>query len=241
MSLLYFFDIGNTRGKFWKCRDGLLETTAYIRHERNMKGFISKLPVEFDESPDSICGLSVVSERLSDEFKRLCQEKWCRVPLFASSGRGFDGVTNGYEMPGTLGVDRWLGLIAAYKKGINVCVVGCGTAVTLDVLENGAHAGGYILPGLALIVESLEVQTARVRFVEQIDDGVTLGRSTAEAVVHGALLSTVAMIEKVVGDRHISNITLTGGDAERISKFLRLPHVVEPNLLLRGLQKYFAD
>ena len=49
--------------------------------------------------------------------------------------RRFD-VTCGYRDPGQLGVDRWLALVAAraFHSGA-VCVVDCGTAITVDALS----------------------------------------------------------------------------------------------------------
>lgn len=88
------------------------------------------------------------------------------APQFVTSLRRQGGVINAYRSPGQLGVDRWLLLIAAqdiYPRE-NVCIVSAGTALTVDLLDSrGRHRGGTIIPGPALMVESLLSATAEIR------------------------------------------------------------------------------
>ena len=66
------------------------------------------------------------------------------------------GVTNAYAQPEKLGIDRWLGMIACYNLySSGFCLAGCGTAITVDVVDStGQHQGGLISPGLLLMKES---------------------------------------------------------------------------------------
>jgi pantothenate kinase type III len=89
--------------------------------------------------------------------------------------------------------------------------------------------------------ECLCKNTAGVRFNGQDSESLGLGRSTSEAVLNGALMAAVSVIERVVSEFESSKLVLTGGDADRVSPFLGAPHVVEPDLLLSGLRKYFAN
>lgn len=240
MSLIYFFDVGNTTGKFWRESNGSVMAKAVLLHERSMAKLISELPSAFDASPDGLYGLFVLDDQAAQEFELKCRERWGRCPSFAHSQTCFKGTKNGYRAPELLGIDRWLGIIGASTRAENVCVVSCGTALTIDVLKHEAHGGGFILPGLNLMGECLCKNTAGVRFNGQGLESLGLGRSTSEAVLNGALMAAVSVIERVVSEFEISKLVLTGGDADRVSPFLGTPHVVEPDLLLGGLRKYFA-
>lgn len=243
MSLIYYFDMGNTRGKFWRCRDDVIEARAYVPHDGNMRDVLSALPPDFQQAPGAVRGASVLDDAMLLAFSEACREKWQLVPAFARSSAQHAGVTNAYDRdPARLGVDRWLAMIALRELAADVCVVDCGTAITIDVLQaDGRHLGGYILPGLSMMADSLLRETRRVRFDPAgIVEGVSLGRNTGEAVRHGALASVVALIESVVRGRHL-RLVLTGGDAARVAAGLSCPHELEPELLLHGLQRYFTD
>src|SRR5690606_40507485 len=64
------------------------------------------------------------------------------------------------------------------------CVVDCGTTITFDVVApDGAHEGGFIVPGLRLLQDSLAARTAALAGVSAAP-GSAPGRSTAEAIAH---------------------------------------------------------
>src|SRR5699024_8726538 len=96
------------------------------------------------------------------------------------------GVRNAYAQPETLGVDRFLSMVAAYADGHAPCVlVSCGTALVLDALAaGGRHLGGLIAPGATLMQQSVLGATAQVRPQSpgQLTDVAT---STGDAVVSG--------------------------------------------------------
>ncbi|MDI1300507.1 MAG: type III pantothenate kinase [bacterium] len=242
MSLVYYFDVGNTRVKFWRCRNEHIEARASVAHGGSPEAAIIMLPALFAEKPDAILGGSVMGEQAMIMFTRACEKMWLRSPCYARSSARQAGVTNAYgEGSTSLGVDRWLGLLAARAISGDVCVVDCGTAVTMDVLRrDGLHLGGYILPGLGLMSDALMRETDRVRFTVSMPATLALGRSTSEAVTNGVMMAVVSMIERVARE-HCTQLILTGGDADSVSHLLSIPHVVEPELLLHGLQRYFAD
>jgi type III pantothenate kinase len=241
MSLTYFFDIGNTRGKFWKCVNGEVEAKAEVVHAGAMSELVLSIPPAFAETPDKICGVMVLDKEATCAFADICKARWGRPVEFVKSAPTFGDIKNGYEVPELLGADRWLGLIAVGKVDDKVCIVSVGTAFTLDVLENGVHQGGYILPGLRVMADALHLSTAGVRFQFQpTKSRGGLGRSTAEAVANGALAAYQGLISGVVAEYGISRTILTGGDAEKVSAHLALPHTVRSDLLLTGLQRYFS-
>ncbi len=243
MSLVYFFDMGNTRGKFWLSRDGRIEARAYVPHEADMAAMLAHLSEEFLARPDAVLGASVLDDDSLEAFAAACRARWSVSPRFAHSSARCQGVVSAYaEQPERLGVDRWLAMIALRERDQDVCVVDCGTAITIDVMSlRGQHLGGYILPGLSMMAAALLHETHRVRFDPMATvEGLALGRNTGEAVMHGALAAVVALIEKLTQERSCA-VVLTGGDAASVSACLACPHELQPELLLHGLQRYFAD
>lgn len=242
MTYTLYFDIGNSRIKLWRCHGDVVLESMAVPHHGDPGAVLSSLPPSFAGAPLAIKGACVLDEAAKDGFARRCRDKWGSVPEFARSSSHHGGVINAYaSCPERLGVDRWLGLLAARRLGKDVCVADCGSAITLDVLRaDGRHEGGYILPGLDMMVRVLLQETGRVRFEERVQAGILPGKNTAEAVTHGALASVVALIESLVRDRQLVLI-LTGGDGPVVGAFLSCPTIFEPELLLHGLQRYFAD
>ena len=77
---------------------------------------------------------------------------------FASTAAELGGVRCGYPDPARLGVDRWLGTVAAWRLSNGpVTVISAGTAATVDFVDaHGRHEGGHIAPGLRLLRDVLD-------------------------------------------------------------------------------------
>lgn len=151
------------------------------------------------------------------------------------------GLKNAYEKPQQMGVDRWVAMLAAWqqtRKG--VCVVDAGSAVTVDfITATGQHLGGYILPGLRLLQESLLGATAEVRWTALPDDvSLQPGNTTAACVFSGGHYLLAALLQRVKADcdRYaIDDIILTGGDALELQRQTSIGQV-QLALVLDGLQ-----
>jgi type III pantothenate kinase len=161
----------------------------------------------------------------------------------AVSTRSVAKVTNGYQQPERLGVDRWLAICAAWHRFERpVAVVDAGSAMTIDLVDGrGNHCGGYIVPGFAMQQRSLIANTRLVRFDTDLS-GVELGpgRSTTGAVNNGIALMLKSMVESAVQNFRLLSgeapaLVLTGGDAGALSGLLQVPHSLEPDLVLEGI------
>jgi type III pantothenate kinase len=147
------------------------------------------------------------------------------------------GVTCGYQSPETLGVDRWLAVVAAYQHYAGaVLVVDAGSAITMDLVgPKGEHLGGYILPGLEMMRQALWQGTEAVQ-VASADprDMLVPGDTTQVAVNRGCLLTAIAAIEKLAG-QYPATLILTGGDSKMLLEALSLKAEHRPDLVLDGL------
>lgn len=241
-SLQYFFDLGNTRAKWWACRDGVAVAEDALPHDGMPGRLLEGLSPAFGSRPDAVCGISVLGEEADANFVAAVRAKWGHTAIFARSTASFGALTSAYERePERLGVDRWLGLIAAAQECDVLCVVSCGTAVTIDVVDGMAHRGGFILPGIGLMEASLQAGTRKVRYDSPAAPATALGRDTGSAVRNGILACHVALVERVVREHEVSRLVLTGGDAALVAGALDTPCEVEPALLLKGMLRYFEN
>lgn len=167
------------------------------------------------------------------------------VQLFiAKTQKSAFGLTNSYSIPSNMGVDRWLAMLACMQKsqGKTFLVVDIGTAMTVDAVQNGIHLGGWIVPGLSLLKQSLFKNTQRV-FGNDANSGFTdFGKDTPLCVDHGCtaqILGTLLMAEKEM-KKNVKKfeIFLTGGD-KKLFLNLDIENIIEcENLVLEGLNLF---
>ena len=150
-------------------------------------------------------------------------------------------VSCGYQSPDTLGIDRWLAVLAAFqRRGKALVVVNAGSAVTVDIVnDEGVHQGGYIVPGMRLLQEALWQGTDRVK-IEQLKLVVSHapGVTTEQAVSRGCQLMLLALIERLVcgqNPEESHELIIAGGDGELLNGQLSGNGQYYPDLVLDGL------
>ena len=234
-------DIGNTRIKWGAFVQGRVREIGSMHHCYDWQTVVSRLKLEGNITTVNIASVAgvEVEQALSEIFK----EQFDVQPIFHKSQQYCHGVTNAYQESWRLGVDRWLAIVAAWDRcGSAVCVVDCGTSVTIDfVTDTGCHLGGFILPGLALACSSLLGGTKEVVCdIERSADSLSFGLNTAQAVYNGSVFSVVASIEKAMNAHYeVSDVMpaliLSGGDAARIAPHLNIANTVVGALVLEGV------
>lgn len=228
-------DMGNTRLKWAICQDGQLsESSAVLNEQIDLSLLFS---VWAGLNPKQVLISCVSANELLALVKTAIHHLWS-VPVIAAHSLAYGfGVKNAYVQPETLGVDRWLALISArsvYQDA--VCVVDCGTAMTLDLLNaDGQHLGGFISAGIGLMKQALACGTSALPLVTDAYN-VQAASSTAEAIHSGTVLAAVGLIENVLSrQQQIFQLLLTGGDAELLAGLLTVGYVIDKDLVLRGL------
>lgn len=174
-----------------------------------------------------------------------CFTDWELTPRFFASKPAACGVTNAYTHPEQLGVDRWMSLLGAWTiRQEAACVVDCGTAVTIDVLDDqGQHLGGMIIPGMEMMQDSLINQTDGILAAEDIEQDESpslLARDTGSAVAAGTLYALVALIERVRQDIEKEldvdlPLYLSGGDVDLVEPLLGCERSYEPMIVFQGM------
>jgi len=169
---------------------------------------------------------------------------WGIAPQIAKTEKKHAGLEVSYQDPSRLGVDRWLAMLAAYSdSGKAVCVIDCGSAITVDLVdEQGVHVGGYIVPGIAMQTKSLLSSTGQIRLAESVEAcNKAWGRSTEEAVNFGVIRQATDFINAIVGELVTDKVSpvfyITGGDAGMLLPMLHCHESFRqcPDLVMDGL------
>jgi type III pantothenate kinase len=134
----------------------------------------------------------------------------------------------------TMGVDR-KALCLSHKSGL---FIDAGSAITVDMVEDGVYKGGFVLPGLQAYIESYKgISTALETTLDKSVDLTTLATTTKEQISYGIIASI-----KILIDKHSKGKTLyfTGGDGEFLST-LFAHAVYDETLVFQGIVKTIKD
>jgi len=237
-----YVDIGNSRIRLawgndeiefveaYHYTDETLATVLADHHDKNLK-------------PVRIIVSNVAGKKTAGVFNEICCKLWGKPPEYLGVSKVFHGLTNGYRSYRQLGVDRWLAMVAARDMYTgSLCVVDCGTAVTVDIVSaDGHHRGGYIIPGHYLMQKALAENTGQL----SVPSGNTFtrdaGRSTGECIYNGTLLAVASLIEHIAhslddGDGFQHHCIITGGGATELMQTLKINCSHEPLLVIEGIK-----
>lgn len=141
----------------------------------------------------------------------------------------------------TLGVDRWLAMLAARKlyPQQEFVLVTLGTAATLDhVAQNGKHLGGLIQPGLVTALRSLQANTCLDFQLGLEFKSTKPACDTNSAIFSGIAALYQGYLDNLAAKFTNSKLILTGGDAEVLMPLLESNWDLQPGLVIKGLQQY---
>jgi type III pantothenate kinase len=239
-------DCGNTRIK-WRLRN------VHLIHAKG--ALLTADGIEllvWVGAPNHAISRVLVSSVLDDEYhkKIITWSLSCFKlnPEFAISEPYACGLSNGYQQPEKLGVDRWLAMLAARSQWAGACVVvDCGSAITVDVVtSHGEHIGGYIASGLRLMREALNTNTTAIKLTHiGYPEDTFPGRNTVAAIKAAELAMLMGLIDHAKAAlRHYEKteprLLITGGDGEWLSSVLTDGFYKE-DLVLDGLSIALAD
>jgi type III pantothenate kinase len=226
MQITYLVDAGNTSIKVQR------PDTRVTR----FSSFEDILEEKIFANGDRVFVVSVRSLQSTKDFINQLESKGVNVVNVTWQSKGL--LKTCYENPASLGIDRLVAASAAAKLGQNLLVVDIGTAVTFDFVQDNVHMGGFIVPGVALMVDSLLQNTAKAGTA--IIDPASNWQpaiTTAAAVNEGAYNAIAAQIEYHARrwQQKGATICLTGGNARHIQAYLAIDCIVVDNLVFEGL------
>ncbi len=200
-------------------------------------------------SPRSLNG-GIIASVVPPLTERWCQvfQRYLDIETIVIDAKMAPGITILYEEPQTIGADRIVDAVAAFRQyGGPACIVDFGTATTFDAITaKGEYLGGAIAPGIQVAAEALFHRTAKLPRVELAPPPFAIGRNTTHAMQSGLLFGYVSLVEGMVkrfrrelGDD--MKVIATGGLAELISKETDIIQHVAPWLTLDGLKLIYDE
>ena len=162
--------------------------------------------------------------------KHILEEKIAKIKSWKNISSSVQ-IEGEYE---TMGVDR-KALCLSHKNGI---FVDAGSAITVDVVEEGRYVGGFILPGIKAYLQSYKsispVLDSSLDIALKLEE---LPTTTKEQISYGIIASIKALIEK-----HSKGKTLyfTGGDGKFLSSYFDNA-LYDETLVFQGIQKAIKD
>ena len=198
--------------------------------------------IRLADTPSAVLLSCVAEEDIIKTLEGWVRNKWQLDLWQAVVTSSFNELQNSYHDTRQMGVDRWLAMIAARDKYKNaLCVVGCGTATTVDLIDNiGTHMGGYIVPGVEMMQQALISNTDKIKVTVSDKIAINFANNTQTAINNGASVATVAMIDRAV-DMLTEQLNsepkciITGGMAEKIKPLLKASFEYDKDLVLQGL------
>jgi len=159
---------------------------------------------------------------------------------YASTQKNYKHLVNTYKPYESLGVDRWMALIAAYEitHTDNFVVIDIGTAVTIDIVQKNVFYGGLIMPGLNKLLTSFVFANNRdiknKNFLE--NDTHACWNSGCYFLLLDSLNTRVSFIKKNINED--IQIFITGGGARNFMDEFDFKYSYYENLVLDGLELY---
>lgn len=176
------------------------------------------------------------------DIKAMCVKYAKTLNIIQTQAENF-GINCAYENFYTLGVDRWLAILAARNiTSLPVAVIDLGTANTCDIVVKHKHLGGWISPGFSLMRDSLLSQTQKVFTDQNLPQHLDMGETTPDCVAFGCLAAQSGFVTKAdqyLADRYENYIVLLTGGGQKLLSIENHHHIQwHENLVLKGLARF---
>ena len=245
---MIFLDCGNSQIKAQYFQTDRLQASFSCSYRAHWNQCLSRWLESFECAHAHLCSV-LDHERQAELDACLAHQFGAAVTRFSSELQAL-GVTNGYEQPDRLGVDRWMALLGAAGMTASDCIViDAGSAITIDLLRgDGRHLGGAILPGFNTSTEAFKCIFSHIDFSHPaIAESAMPGCSTEAAIqidyAHHTTESLPALVNRWIPLLQDDvTLLLAGGDAGRVERLLdqklfdQKMHIV-PDLVFRGMQR----
>ena len=171
-----------------------------------------------------------------EELERYKDQKVCYINVKVDLKKRLEGFSNWIDLEPYikiasayegLGVDR-KALCLAVEEGV---VVDAGSAITVDLMREGKHVGGFIYPGIKALEGAYASISSRLEYEIEEPPSKRLPLSTREAVSYGALVPLVEHIQRL----H-TRVYITGGDGRLLASLMEGASY-DRALIFKGLEK----
>lgn len=129
-----------------------------------------------------------------------------------------------------MGIDRKV----ACNYTQNGVIVDGGSAITVDIMQNAKHLGGFIYPGFYTIKDSFVKISSCLDMALNFDINIDeIPQNTADALSYGAIRPIILAIAEISQGK---KLYFTGGSGEFLSKFFASSEY-ESKLVFKSMEK----
>jgi type III pantothenate kinase len=241
----WLLDLGNTRLKVasWRPGEGLGEVQAWTHGAADFAPSMQRWLAGV-QAGDACWLASVAGSELTAAVAEALASRG-NPATRARSKAECAGVRIAYAEPSRLGVDRFLGLLAAHARGDGPwLIISAGSALTVDLLDaSGLHHGGLIAPSPEHMRSALAARFPALAFAG--GEASDFAADTADAIASGSIAAAAGLVERAhrKASRRLGvapRVLVSGGGGQRLASALELDVELVPSLVLAGLAEYAA-
>jgi type III pantothenate kinase len=232
MSMNLVVDAGNTRIKAAVFENGLLVNKYSLDLLEDLKKEIEGYQIE--------SALISSVKQSEEDFSFISTGK---KKLFLTTSLPLP-ITNDYETPETLGLDRLAAACGAFALfPTNDClVIDAGTCINYEfITARGVYQGGAISPGIEMRYKAMHTFTARLPLIKPRMNVELVGRNTEECIQSGVLNGVIYEVDGIINhyrEKYPSiRVLICGGDAPFFENRLKPTIFAAPDLVLMGLNR----
>ena len=242
----FAIDVGNTRLKWALYADSKPGSRLLAYGAEFLENIETLAETRWSrlEVPTAVLGCIVAGEGVRRRVEEQL-EIWDAEPQWVASESECAGLSNGYDYPSRLGVDRWIAMIGARQRVLSsgnlrpLIVVMVGTAVTVDAVnDDGLFLGGLILPGHGIMLKALESGTAGLHV--PTGEVQMFPTNTSDALTSGGTYAIAGAVERMI--QHLRHhcgrepvCIMTGGAAWKMAPSMTRTFELVDHLIFEGL------
>ena len=132
----------------------------------------------------------------------------------------------------TLGIDR----IVASNSIKSAIVVDFGSAITLDVIKNRKHLGGFIMPGIDMLKTNYPKISPKLAFDFVTNTNLDKIPTNTNEAINYAIINMVVLPIQKIQDRYDLKIIFTGQNSTLVLKYFN-NYKFKPNLIFKNMRK----
>lgn len=238
MNSYLLLDIGNSVIKIAKSNGDKIFKIKKIKYsDSDFFNIISNLKYDFGDDYSQI-GVSLLDKNKKKKISGILKRNFNKPPYFIKLDKN---LPIKFNYSNSLGSDRICSTVGAYlkyKNKKNILVIDFGTATTFNLILNGVYAGGMISAGIQTILKSL-FQNAGLPLLSLKNIPELINNNTNDNIVAGAYYQNLFTVDNVINGLRKKYkdlfVIATGGMAKPIMKKTKLINILEPNLVLEGI------
>jgi len=136
----------------------------------------------------------------------------------------------------TLGIDR----VVASSNIKNGIVVDFGSAITVDIIKNKKHLGGFIMAGFDILKQNYPKISPKLQFNFNPNQNLDKIPNNTNSAINYAILNMVILPIKEIQNRYNLKIIFTGQNSKLVLNYFN-NYKFKPNLIFNNMRKIIEE